>query len=469
VASLCVLAPSAAADGRLIVKYAPGASAAERAAVAQAAGVERRLGSVRATGADVVRVRGSVDAAVRRLNRSSAVLYAEPDVVLRALAQPNDPMFGQLYGIHNTGQSGGTPDADLDGPEGWDLAGLGAFPASGGVEVGIVDTGMQRSHPDLAGKLADCAATTGGLLGLIGGDPNPQESRGCEDDNDHGTHVSGTIAAVANNGIGVAGVAFNSSLSHCKALHGPAGAGSTSGVANCITYLASKGSSVISMSLGGGSSTTLQNAVRSAYDNGNGAVLVAAAGNDGNSTVNYPAGYAEVISVAATDRNDRRASFSNANASVELAAAGVDVVSTVRSSRYRALSGTSMATPHVAGVAALVRWRNPGWNAAQVRSHLAASVDDLGTPGRDTSFGHGRTNLAKAGGGGGGGGGGPPPPPPPPASLQPSGGQVKRRYSAPRQASRGQVVSSPVRSKPAARATRWDCALSAWMSRSTCA
>jgi len=399
VVAAAVLAPAASAaeyDARtVIVKWAPGASAEARSAAARSAGAGEQVGRVSANDARVLRVKRDPAGVAQRLNRSAAVLYAETNKILRTQAVPNDALFGQLYGIHNTGQSGGRVDADLDGPEGWDLAGLSAFPATGGVEVGIVDTGIDRNHPDLAGKLADCAGASQGVLGLIGGG-TVSESNGCTDDNDHGTHVSGTISGNANNGIGVAGVAFNSPLSHCKALFGPLGAGSTTGVANCITYLRSKGARVISMSLGGGNSSTLQAAVQNAYANGNGALLVAAAGNDGNSNVNYPAGYAEVVSVAATDRNDARASFSNANADVEVAAAGVDVLSTVRGGGYEEFSGTSMATPHVAGVAALIFGRNPTWNAAQVRSKLAASTDDLGAPGRDTSFGFGRVTLTKA-------------------------------------------------------------------------
>jgi len=184
----------------------------------------------------------------------------------------------------------------------------------------------------------------------------------------------------------------------CRALGGPLGSGSTADVANCITWLKDKGASVISMSLGGGASTTLQNAVNYAWQNGNGALIVAAAGNDGDSTQNYPAAYAQVVSVAATDNKDARASFSNANADVEIAAPGVDVLSSTNSSNtsYGLKSGTSMATPHVAGVGALIRTRNPTFTAAQARTKLDAAVDDLGAAGRDQQFGFGRVNLVKA-------------------------------------------------------------------------
>jgi thermitase len=375
---------------QVIVKYAPGSSDAARGAAASAAGLVARVGSVAGVGAQVIRVAGDPKAASAVLGRSPAVLYAEPDYVMTATAIPNDPLFSQLYGINNPN------DADLDGPEGWDLAGLGAFPASGGAKVGIVDTGIDKTHEDLAGKTVDCGGVKSfGFLGVFGGDPTVQDNGNCVDDNDHGSHVAGTIAAIANNGKGVAGVAFNSQLSICKALNS-SGSGSTSGVANCITYLKNKGVKVISMSLGGGASTTLQQAVTNAWAGGNGAVIVAAAGNDGNSNVNYPAGYPEVVSVAATDSNDQHASFSNTNADVEVAAAGVNVLSVKRGGGYVAFSGTSMATPHAAGVAALIAFHNPTWTASQIRSKLDSAVDDLGTPGRDTTFGFGRVNLAKA-------------------------------------------------------------------------
>jgi thermitase len=379
-------------SNEVIVKYASGVSSAERAGLFDRTGVVKTLGSVRGVGAKVVQVDGDPAAVARRLNRSSLVSYAEPNFVLRTQATPNDPLFSQLYGLHNTGQTGGSADADIDAPEGWDAAGLSAFPASGGVKIGIVDTGIDQTHPDLSGKTVNCADSTGGFL--IEGT--------CVDDNMHGTHVAGTIAAKANNATGVAGVAFNASFAICKALRTAAGTGLTSDVANCINWTHTRGAKVISMSLGGGDSTTLRNAVVNAWKGGaaSGSVLIAAAGNDGDATLNYPAAYAEVVSVAATDHNDARASFSNANSDVEVAAPGVSVLSTIPGGQYARLSGTSMATPHASGVAGVLWQLFPGDTAAGIRGRLTAAVDDRGPAGRDSSFGFGRVNLCKAAGGG---------------------------------------------------------------------
>jgi thermitase len=376
----------------VIVKYASGLSNAERLALFNSAGVTGTVGSVAGVGAKVVSVSGDPAVVAERLNRSALVDYAEPNFILKATATPNDPLFPELYGLNNTGQTGGRPDADIDAPEGWDAAGLGSFPATGGVKIGIVDTGIDQTHPELSGKVANCADSVGGVL---------MEGE-CVDDSLHGTHVAGTIAAKANNATGVAGVDFDASLVICKALRGGAGVGLTSDVASCITWAHSKGAKVISMSLGGGASTTLQNAVAAAWENGSatGSVLVAAAGNDGDSTVNYPAGYAQVVSVAATDSNDAKADFSNTNADVEVAAPGVDILSTIPGGQYATLSGTSMATPHASGVTGVLWQLFPADTAAGIRSRLDGAVDDLGPAGRDQSFGFGRVNLCKAAGGG---------------------------------------------------------------------
>lgn len=390
-------APAAAAPYKphqLIVKLSPAGSALGSVKAAKRLGLGQRIGTVRRVGAQVVRVAGDPRRAAARVSRSRLVAYAEPNKILRATTIPNDPLFGQLYGLNNTGQTGGTPDADIDAPEGWDAAGLGAFPATGGAKVGIVDTGIQSTHEDLAGKVANCARSQGPLPILSG---SIQEGT-CADDNGHGTHVAGTISANANNGKGVAGVAFNSPLAICKALGGPLGMGSTTDVANCITWLHDKGAKVISMSLGGGASSTLQSAVNYAWQNGgaNGSVLVAAAGNDGDATLNYPAAYPNVVSVAATDNRDQRASFSNANSDVEVAAPGVNVLSSYNNGGYTTLSGTSMATPHASGTTAIIWDKYPTATAAQIVAKLDAATDDLGPAGRDTSYGFGRVNLLKA-------------------------------------------------------------------------
>jgi thermitase len=381
-AGLCLAATASASyDAHtVLVKFAPQTTAAQRAAL----GASDVAGSIDGLGVKVVRV-ADPRAAVEALNRSPLVQYAELNRTLTALATPNDPRYAEEYGLDK-----------IDAPEGWDAAGLGTFPNSGGALVGIVDTGIRATHEDLAGKVAFCAKSQG-ILPILSG--SIQEGS-CADDNGHGSHTSGTITANTNNGKGVAGVAFNSKLAVCKALGGPLGQGSTADVANCIVWAHDKGAKVISMSLGGGDSTTLHNAVQTAWAGGGagGTVLVAAAGNDGDATVNYPAGYAEVVSVAATDSADARASFSNANADVEIAGPGVDVLSTYNSSdtSYTTLSGTSMATPHVAGATAIIWDKYPTATASAIRSKLDAAVDDLGAPGRDSTFGFGRVNLAKA-------------------------------------------------------------------------
>jgi len=402
VAGCLACAPAAHAAGAryeahtVIVKYAGEASSSQRSLTAKLAGVLETLGRVRGVGADLVRVTGDPAAVAARLNRSASVLYAEPNHIARASAAqvPNDPRFGELHGLDNTGQGAGKPDADIDAPEGWgDTPGLIGFAQSDdGVKVGIVDTGVAAGHEDLAGKVADCAGVRsfGIILGLFANpaiDPNR-----CADDNGHGTHVAGTVAARANNARGVAGVAFNSRLSVCKALDAR-GAGGVAGIANCLDYLSRAGARVISMSLGTtAASTTLANAVANASAN---ALIVAAAGNGGNSAPNYPAAYPQVVSVAATDRRDERASFSTFNDDVEIAAPGVGILSTWNNGGYVSISGTSMSTPHVAGVAALIAARTAGGPAAW-RAKLGRSVDDLGAAGRDPQFGFGRVNLARA-------------------------------------------------------------------------
>lgn len=305
--------------------------------------------------------------------KDSRVVYAEPDVVLNVtVANPNDARFGDQYAMQR-----------INAVAGW-TSYPGVYTSSGGPTIAVIDTGIDRNHPDLATKLDTANSRCFGLLCVL---------TGYEDDNGHGTHTAGTAAAATNNAIGVAGVGVNSRVQALKACNA-VGTCNTSDVASAINWARTHGARVISMSLGGGGTTTMQTAVQQAYAAG--LVLVAAAGNDGNSAVNYPAGYAEVVSVAATDSNDNRASFSNFNNDVELAAPGVGVLSTYTADGYASVSGTSMSTPHVAGLAALLRGQNPSWTPAQVRARMNTCSDDLGSPGWDSSYGNGRINLGRA-------------------------------------------------------------------------
>lgn len=326
---------------------------------------------------DVVTLPAGVDPldAAAAYGASPFVDFAEPNYVFTAIGTPNDASFSSMYGLDK-----------IDAPEGWTTAyGPTSFPSTGGIRVGVVDTGVDRAHADLGSKVKACAQalTNFGIL----------QSGSCNDDNGHGTHTAGTIAAVTNNGVGVAGVAPNADLAICKALN-VAGTGFASDIIKCINWLRTTGGArIISMSIGSTGSTA-------AYDRelaaaaAAGVLLIAAAGNDGDTTMNYPAGHKDVVSVAATDRNDARADFSNCNADVEVAAPGVDILSTVPGG-YGTMSGTSMAAPHVSGVAAVVMWQK-GLSASATRALLSSSSDDLGPAGKDTCFGAGRVNLARA-------------------------------------------------------------------------
>ena len=387
-ASAASAAPRYDAD-TVIVQYRDRAPAVQRSLAARTAGVLETLGRITGLGAQLVHVSGDPARVAERLNRSRAVVYAEPNYIYRAAAAPNDPLYGQLYGL-----------GAISAPQGWDAGGLGAFPATGGAKIGIVDTGIDAGHEDLAGKVVDCAGVRSfglNILNLITlpilDDPSLVPGR-CADDEGHGTHVAGTAAAIANNGRGIAGVSFASPLAICKALDAH-GQGSLAAIANCIMYVSRQGAKVISLSVSSSANAqTLANAVAAATDSGS--LLVAAAGNDGASAPSYPAAYPQVVSVAAVDRNGAHASFSTANADVEVAAPGVDILSTWLGGGYRTLSGTSMATPHVAGVAAIIAARDPAGGPAAWRAKLDTAVDDLGPKGRDPQFGFGLVDLAKA-------------------------------------------------------------------------
>jgi subtilisin family serine protease len=327
----------------------------------------------------------------------SAFATFEPNEIVHADATtPNDPNYPQQWGLNNTGQTGGTPDADIDAPEAWDLS-----TGSRNVVVAEIDTGVDYTHPDLAANIwtnpgeipGDGIDNDGnGFVDDVHGYDFVNNDGDPMDDNGHGTHVAGIMAAVGNNSTGVVGVNWTSSIMALKFLNA-GGMGSDSDAVRAVNYATMmKTTYGVNVELtnnswgGGGFVQDLYNAINASGNAG--MLFVAAAGNGGSDGIGdnndvtpfYPASYDldNIISVAATDARDTRASFSNYGAtSVDLAAPGVTIYSTLRSGGYGYLSGTSMATPYVSGVAALGWSTAPTATAAQVRSAIFAGVDPI--------------------------------------------------------------------------------------------
>ena len=370
-AALLMIHPNPApAFGRVVFSMsAPHAAMAvnfpARAAVTPA-------GAVPITGLQLKSVTAGPDpaATARQIARMPSVAWAEPDRSYHLLG--SDPRRKNQWAL----------DA-IHAEQGWLLAGLTRLPSLDGVPIAIVDSGADVTHEDLKGRILACAASAQGRVreGI------------CSDGAGHGTHVSGIAAAAAGNGLGIAGVGAGSPLIICRAI-GADGAGASSDIAACIGWVVRKHARIISMSLGGPDSKTLSAAVGEAAAAG--ALIVAAAGNSGNGETEFPAGYKQVVSVAATGPKGTRAEFSNANADVEIAAPGVDILSLAPGNRYRLMSGTSMAAPHVAGAAALLWQAHPGDDAAQIRARLDHTVRDAGRRGRDSEYGFGVLDLAAA-------------------------------------------------------------------------
>ena len=318
------------------------------------------------------------DRLIKKLAANPAVEVAEPDFPLKALATPNDPSFGDLWGLHNTGQAGGTAGADIKAVEAWDVT-----TGSHDVIIGVIDTGMDYNHPDL---IANRWENPGDLPGSTYGYSTLNAEQDPMDSDSHGTHVAGTIGASGDNGVGVVGVNWNVTLLPCQFL-GPSG-GSTAGAIECINYFTdlklNHGVDIkaTNNSWGGGAfSETLKAAIESGGDAG--ILFIAASGNDGgnaDSAPMYPAAYDldVIVSVASTDRNDAMSGFSNYGlTSVDMGAPGSAILSTVPGNSYATYSGTSMASPHVAGAAALLWSVNPDLTALEMKAILMDSGDSL--------------------------------------------------------------------------------------------
>jgi thermitase len=350
---------------------------------------------------------------VARYQSHPQVAFAELNYEVDQASVPSDTLFGDQWGFNNTDQSvsgslvDGVSDWDIDAPEAWDAAfGPGNFPSTGGTRVAIIDTGIDRAHVDLLNKTQACASAVS-ALGVV-------TSGSCSDDDFHGTHVAGTVAANTGNGVGVAGTAPDAQLAICKALNA-AGVGFVNDIAACMNWAwKTAGAKIISMSLGSDASSDAEaRAVKDAAAAG--VLIIAAAGNGYDAAPNYPAYYPEVMSVASFNQAGVISDFSTCNSDVEIAAPGEDIWSTFPENTYGIISGTSMATPHVAGAAALVM-SELGLDAQQTRSKLKSSGGGgLSTGGRKECASYPALNLAAAIGGGGGGT--PPPPTTTPGTI----------------------------------------------------
>jgi subtilisin family serine protease len=314
----------------------------------------------------------------------------EPDRIVSRAALPNDPSFSRLWGLNNTGQTSGVADADIDAVEAWDTT-----TGSRSVVVAVVDTGIDYRHVDLAGNMwrnpgevaGDRIDNDGnGFVDDVFGWDFANNDADPFDDEGHGTHVAGTIGAVGNNGTGVVGVSWNVSLMALKFL-GADGSGTTSAAIAALNYATRMrrdfGVNVVATNNswgGGGASTALRSAITAGESAG--IVCVAAAGNEStnnDSTAAYPAQYA-TLAVAATDASNRLASFSNWGATtVDVAAPGVGIYSTLPGNSYGSYSGTSMATPHVAGIVALMAAANPAATVAEIRDAMIATAVPVST------------------------------------------------------------------------------------------
>nr|BAA10958.1 serine protease halolysin R4 [Haloferax mediterranei ATCC 33500] len=320
---------------------------------------------------------------ISAITKRDEVKYAEKNATHEALYTANDPKYGSQYAPQQ-----------VNADSAWDTT-LG----SSSVKIAVVDQGVKYDHPDLSSQFG---SNKGRDFVDNDGDPYPD----LLSDEYHGTHVAGIAAGTTDNNEGIGGIS-NSTLLSGRALS-ESGSGSTSDIADAIEWAADQGADVINLSLGvGGYSSTMKNAV--SYATQQGSLVVAAAGNDGRQSVSYPAAYSECVAVSALDPDETLASYSNYGSEIDLAAPGTNVLSCwTTSTEYNEISGTSMATPVVSGVAGLALAVH-NLSPAGLRNHLKNTAVDIGLS--STKQGSGRVDAANAvttdpGDGGGGGGGG---------------------------------------------------------------
>lgn len=314
---------------------------------------------------------------IQTLRATGLFAYVEPDYIVRTMAVPNDSAFndGTLWGLRNNGQGGGRVGADINAEPAWDIT-----TGSSNVIVAVIDTGIRYTHQDLIGNMwRDPTVTNTPIYGTnaAAGTLDPF------DDNGHGTHVAGTIGATANDGKPHVGVAWRVQLMGCKFLTA-GGFGQTSHAIGCVDYAVANGAHILNNSWGGGPPLqALQDSIVAARNQG--VLFVAAAGNSSNNNDRnpaYPASYQvdNIIAVAALDRRDLLADFSNyGRTNVHVGAPGVEIFScwNTSDSAYNSIDGTSMACPHVAGVAALIRAQYPQAGLLELRERILLGVQRI--------------------------------------------------------------------------------------------
>jgi subtilisin family serine protease len=371
--------------GRLLVKFLPGVDDTLRNAIHGQFGGNVALRFRLDPDLQLVAFPESIDvrSLVDRYAALPEVKYAEPDFVYHTQVVPNDARFSSLWGMHNTGQNGGLVDFDIDAPEGWDIN-----TDASQVVIGSIDTGVDPAHEDLSANMWQNPGEipgngvdddANGYVDDVDGWDFLSNDPVAQDDHSHGSHTMGTAAAVGNNGVGVAGVAWSARIMRLKICNS-FGSCNVSAAVSATDYATENGARMTSNSWGGGS---FSQAMKDAIDRADaaGVLYIAAAGNNGSNndaSPFYPSSYTSpnIISVASMTRFGGRSSFSNYGATtVDLGAPGSEILSTTPNNGYSTMSGTSMACPHVTGAVANLMGFNPNLPHLDYKDILLQSVE----------------------------------------------------------------------------------------------